>query len=268
MVDAGQGVLSGEKTSDEQAYDVVILPPNLTGARGQSDVAIHQFLRFQHALGTTLCSVCAGAFWLGHAGLLSGRPATTHWALEEEFERSFSNIALAVDRILIDDNDIITAGGVMAWLDLGLHLVGRYLGAEVVSKTARHLLVDTQGREQKNYRTFRPALGHGDGAIRKLQHFMEQNSDGELTVAALALRCNMSERNLARRFSHATGLSPNAYVQQLRMERARGLLERSRLSVAQTANAVGYSDISAFTKTFRTVTGLTPAAYRQRFRVL
>lgn len=248
-------------------FDIVVVPPNLTGARGEADRTIHDFLRTQHNCGTTICSVCAGAFWLGHAGLLNGRPATTHWALEEEFRQRFPDVALAVDRILIDDNDIVTAGGVMAWIDLGLYLVGRYLGAEAVSRTARHLLVDPQGREQKNYRTFRPELTHGDDPIRKLQHFMEQNSGGELTVAALAQRANMSERSLARRFLHATGFSPNAYVQQLRIERARGLLERTRVTVAQAAFDVGYSDVSAFAKTFRSITGLTPSGYRRRFQI-
>ncbi|MEZ5716041.1 MAG: DJ-1/PfpI family protein [Paracoccaceae bacterium] len=96
------------------AADIAILPPNLSGARGASDHALHGWLRAAHGQGATLASVCAGAFWLGHAGLLGGRPVTTHWALEDEFRAAFPAADLQPEHILIDDHDIVTAGGLMA----------------------------------------------------------------------------------------------------------------------------------------------------------
>ena len=257
-----------EGNAHNRKFDAVVLPPNLSGARGAGDLALHAFLSRQHAAGAILCSVCAGAFWLGHAGLLDGRPATTHWALEEELKRTFPRVRLEPERILVDDHDIVTAGGVMAWLDLGLFLVGRWLGADVVTSTARHLLIDPRGREQKNYRSFRPALGHGDRAILTLQHWMEANPETDLTVEALAARAGMPLRTFTRRFKAATGLPPNLYVQNLRVEKARGMLERGRGSVAEIAWAVGYGDVSAFSKVFRSTTGLSASAYRKRFGVV
>ncbi|OCW58443.1 GlxA family transcriptional regulator [Hoeflea olei] len=253
------------ETLDLAGHDILILPPNLSGARGAADTALRAALRRRHAEGAVIASVCAGAFWLGHAGLLDGRPATTQWLLEDEFREAFPKVRLATERILIDDHDIVTAGGIMAWIDLGLHLVARTLGSEVASLTMRHLLIDPVGREQRNYRSFRPVLGHGDDRIRQLQLQMEQAPEGDWRVAAMADRAGMSERTLARRFAGATGLTPNAYVRNLRIEKARGLIENSRLPVAGIAEAVGYSDLSAFAKTFQEITGLTASAYRKRF---
>lgn len=259
---------AGVPAAAESNYDAVVLPPNLSGARGGGDEAVRAFIVRAHAGGALACSVCAGAFWLGHAGLLDGRPVTTHWALEAELKTAFPKVVLEPERILIDDHDLVTAGGVMAWLDLGLFLVGRWLGPDAVSQTARHLLIDPRGREQKNYRSFRPALAHGDRAILSLQHWMEANTAADLSVEALAAHTGLAMRTFTRRFKAATGLPPNLYVQTLRVEKARGLLERGRGTVNEIAWAVGYADVSAFAKVFRSVTGLSASAYRKRFGVV
>ncbi|WP_273282233.1 GlxA family transcriptional regulator [Pseudooceanicola atlanticus] len=248
-------------------FDAVWLPPNLTGQRGAADTVIHTWLSDRHQAGALICSACAGAFWLGHAGLLDGRPVTTHWALEPEFRAAFPKAQLHAESILVDDHDIVTAGGVMAWVDLGLHLVKRWLGAEVVSQVCRHMLIDPQGREQRNYRSFRPRLDHGDTRIRDLQVWMEANVTGDLSVTALASRCALPERSLQRRFTRATGLPLSTYAQELRVEKARGLLERSQMPVNEICWAVGYEDPSAFSRLFRSVSGLSASEYRKRFRI-
>ena len=249
-------------------FKVVILPPSLEQSRDMQDKTIHAWLRAQHAAGALMCSVCAGAFWLGHSGLLKGRSATTHWALEEAFRSTFPDTQVNADHLLIDDNDIVTAGGLMAWLDLGLFIVNRWLGPQVVSKTARHLLIDPSGREQRNYRSFRPPLTHGDRAILALQHWLEGHVDAEITIKAMAGRTHLSTRTFLRRFKAATGYSPNSYVQNLRVEKARGLLERTRIPVSEIGWKVGYQDTSAFSRVFRAKTGLTAGDYRNRFGVL
>ncbi len=251
----------------KQSFSAVIVPPNLTDARGKEDVDVHDWLRAQHAAGAIICSVCAGAFWLGHSGLLKGRPATTHWALEQEFRNAFPDTQLHAEHLLIDDNDIVTAGGLMAWLDLGLFIVNRWLGPHVVSQTARHLLIDPGGREQRNYRSFTPPLTHGDDRILKLQHWLEANANAGITVKEMAERTHLSDRTFLRRFKAATGYTPNAYFQNLRIERARGLLERTRTPISEIGWKVGYQDTSAFSRVFRDTTGLTAGAYRKRFGI-
>ena len=249
-------------------FVAAILPPNISGARGAGDIGVHNWLHRHHQAGTAICSVCAGAFWLGHAGFLHGRPATTHWALEQEFRETFPDVPLDVGQLLIDDNDIVTAGGLMAWLDLGLYIVNRWLGPHVVSTTARQLLVDPAGREQRNYRSFRPVLTHGDERVLSLQHWMEANVANDITVDDMARHCRMSRRTFLRRFKTATGIAPSTYLQNLRMEKARGLLERTRLPIGEIGWRVGYPDASAFARVFREMSGLTAGAYRKRFGIL
>ena len=250
-----------------QDFEVVILPPNLKGQRGDGEREILNWLSRQHKLGTIMCSVCAGAFWLGNSGLLQGRPATTHWLLEDEFKKSFPNTQLNSEQLLVDDNDIVTAGGIMAWLDLALYIVQRWQGSAVMTDTARQLLVDPSGREQRNYRSFRPVLNHGDDVILKLQHWMESNFNHPLQTVDMIEQTGLSDRTLLRRFKKATGLTPNNYVQELRIEKARGLLERTRHPVTEIGWQVGYSDASAFSRLFKDVTGISAGDYRKRFGI-
>jgi len=245
-------------------FDVVIVPPSLSGARGAGEGQAHAWLQKQ-AAGGLVCSVCAGAFWLGHAGLLDGRPVTTHWALEVEFMRAFPSARLAPEHMLIDDGTLITAGGVMAWVDLGLHLVERFAGGEIMARTARHLLVDPPRRAQSHYQRFEPEMAHGDANILAVQRWLEGQIGGPVSVEQMAARASCSPRSLLRRFKAATGFSPMQYVQRLRMERARGELERGRLPVGEIAYRLGYQDSSAFIRVFRQITGLSPTAYRKRF---
>ncbi|MCF3595387.1 helix-turn-helix domain-containing protein [Rhodobacteraceae bacterium LMO-12] len=251
----------------EAGFDAVIVPPNLTGGRGNTDGLVHGWIAEQHRGGATLCSACAGAFWLGHAGALDGRPVTTHWALEREFRAAFPRAELHPEHLLIDDHDIVTAGGVMAWVDLGLFLVRRWLGPDVVSRTCRQMLIDPQGREQRNYRSFRPRLDHGDDSIRGLQHWMEENAALELALPTLSNRAGMTERTFQRRFTNATGLSVSRYVQELRIEKARGLLERTTMPVNEICWAVGYADASTFSRLFRSICGVSASEYRRRFAI-
>tara|TARA_R110002020_G_scaffold187532_2_gene385975 strand:+ start:2252 stop:3184 length:933 start_codon:yes stop_codon:yes gene_type:complete len=263
-----QTVRPDDYSRSQPRYDAVILPPNRSGARGAEDRELHALLRDWHAAGTLTASVCAGLFWLGHAGLLTSRPVTTHWALEEEFRAAFPEADLQPEHLLIDDNDIVTAGGMMAWVELGMFFVERWQGPDVLTATARHLLIDPGKREQRNYRSFRPNLGHGDETILKLQLWLESHVQDDLGASALEARTRLSGRTFLRRFRAATGLSPNAYVQALRVEKARGLLERTRDPVSAVGWAVGYQDLSAFGRVFRAITGLSAVEYRRRFSVL
>ncbi|WP_283426076.1 GlxA family transcriptional regulator [Shimia sagamensis] len=260
-------VLAPSETERVRNIDAVIIPPNLNGKRGEHDPKLHHWIVHQHLAGTIICSACAGSFWLGHAGILDGRPATTHWALEEDFRSHFPKVRLSPERILVDDNDIVTAGGVMAWVDLGIHLIGRWLGPTVVSQTCRQMLIDPTGREQRNYRSFRPNLAHRNQAIRALQIWMESNVDADLTVGALAIQAGLSPRSLHRKFLESTGHTVNQYVQELRIEKAKGLLELTAQTVSEICWQVGYKDVSAFNRLFKSISGLSAGEYRHRFRI-
>lgn len=249
-------------------FDAIVLPPTLDHAGRSNPSAFHAWLRAQHGAGALMCSACAGLFWLGDSGLLEGRAVTTHWTHEDEFRASFPDAQLNLDYLLIDDNDIVTVGGLMAWLDLGLFIVKRWLGPQVAAATERHLLIDPGGRVQHSYRNFRPPLAHGDEAILTLQHWLEGHVSEDITVQGMAERARLSRRTFLRRFKAATGYTPTAYVRNLRVEKARGLLERTLLPVSEIGWNVGYRDASAFARVFRASTDLTAGAYRNRFGVV
>lgn len=245
---------------------VIVTPGSLHRLLEAEEVAPYaRWLVDRHAHGTVLASNCGGSFALAATGLLSGRPATTHWFFAEEFRARFPDVRLEADRMVIDEGDIITAGGLMAWTDLGLRIVERLLGPSVMMETARFLLIDPSGREQKNYASFAPKLTHGDEAVLKVQHWLQAKGVGPVAVAEMAAEAGMEERTFQRRFKAATAMTPVEYVQHIRVGKARELLEFTKRTVDQIAWTVGYEDAAAFRKLFHRITGLSPQEYRQRF---
>nr|AYM52578.1 transcriptional regulator [Aetherobacter rufus] len=247
---------------------VIIVPPSL-GEPPEPEMAARLARRLTewHRGGSILCSVCAGAFLLAETGLLDGRTATTHWGHAKTLAQRFPSIRVDADKLIVEDGDVITAGGIMAWIDLGLKLVDRLLGSSVMLETARFLLVDPPGREQRYYSSFSPKLRHGDEAVLKVQHWLEAQGARQATITAMAARAGLEERTFLRRFHKATGLKPTEYCQHLRVGRARGMLELTNRTVDQVAWDVGYEDAGAFRKVFQKVMGLSPRDYRRRFGV-
>ena len=244
----------------------IIIPPTLeTPIAKQAAEPWLEWLKEQHSTGVILSSVCAGAFLLGETGLLSKRKATTHWGYVEEFEQRFPDVDLDVDRIIIEDGDIVTAGGAMAWTDLGLRMVDRFLGSQVMNEAARALLIDPSRREQCYYSAFSPNLTHGDAAILKVQHWLQKTEARVIDLSTLASCAQLEERTFLRRFHKATGMTSTEYCQRLRIGSAKDFLQFSLMPVEQIAWKVGYSDVSAFRKIFKRIVGLTPSEYRRRF---
>lgn len=248
--------------------DIIIAPGRFSAPVGKDEAVPYvRWLLDHHAQGATLASNCGGTFMLAATGLLSGRPATTHWQFADVFRDRFPDVRLDPDKILIEDGDIITAGGLMAWTDLGMRLVDRLFGPTIMIETGRFLLIDPPGREQRHYSSFSPRLTHGDEAILKLQHWLQAKSARDISVPDMAEHAGMEERTFLRRFKAATGMKPTEYAQHLKIGKARELLEFTRRSVDQIAWAVGYEDPAAFRRLFHRIIGLSPGDYRQRFSV-
>ncbi len=246
----------------------VITPPSIVMPERMAPApAAARWLRKQHSGGATLCSVCAGAFILAETGLIDNRRATTHWAFAQQLAQRFPKVRLADEHLVLDEGDIITAGGILAWADLGLTLVGRLLGPSAMLATARFLLIDPPRQSQRPFAQFVPRFDHRDDAIRQIQHFIHANAASALAVTELQSAAGMTGRTFLRRFTAATTFKPIAYIQQVRIAKAREALERTLTPVDRIAWDVGYSDPAAFRKLFQKLTGLPPAAYRQRFGV-
>jgi transcriptional regulator GlxA family with amidase domain len=256
-------------SSGPSSFSALILPPSLhDSARSYAPKHLCRWIRGKHAGGTILCSLCAGTFLLAETGLLAGHIATPHWRHAEEFHARFPAIQLSPDALITDDGDIVTASGGMAWIDLGLKLIGKMMSPTVMLATGRFFLVDPTGRKQSFYAGFSPKLHHGDPHILKLQHLVHRDYASDLTVTEMASFAGLGERTFLRRFHRATGWNPLEYLQHWRVCKARESLEFSLKSVEEIAVSSGYQDVGAFRSVFKTIVGLPPTEYRYRFGLL
>lgn len=255
-----------QKNINIEQLDIVILPPNLDcNYYSEPPQNLIDLLKDSHQSGAILCSGCAGAFILAHTGLLDNRTATTHWQLAEKFSQSFPKVALNVESLLINDGDIISAGGLMSWIDLGLEIVAQFTKPHIMRSLGKFLIVDTGKREQRYYGSFTPLFNHGDEAIVNVQHYLQANFSQPMTISKLAEIAIMSERTFLRHFTSATSLKPMQYIQRLRVQKACNLLESSKQSFEKISASVGYDDVNSFRKVFIKVIGLSPSAFKARF---
>jgi len=225
-----------------------------------------QWLRQQHSQGAVLASMCTAAFMLAETGLLDGARATTHWAFADLFRRRYAQARLDEAQMLCEDNRLITSGGASAAMDLLLFLVRRFASLDLAQKCGKYLLVDTVRTQQSAYATWSPPKLHGDEEILRAQNWLEAHFQQPVLIDDVAQQFAFGIRNFKRRFKEATGYQPLLYLQTLRLERAKQLLESTRMTVGSITNAVGYEDSNSFRRLFQERVGLLPAAYRKKFQ--
>ncbi len=232
-----------------------------------SDTALIDHLQQLILHNTMVAAVCAGVFVLARTGALDEKEATTHWGLARDFTARFPDVRLKPEKMLIDQGALITAGGVTAYMDLALYLIARFGSRALAAQVSKSLLIDPARSTQAPYTSPRPDLSHGDPYIRKLQIWMADHYSQPLTGTLMAEQAGLGERTLARRFKKATGDTPLCYLQHLRLNAARTLLETTALPVEQITWEIGYQDPAAFRRLFKSRMGLSPAVYRKRFRI-
>lgn len=212
-----------------------------------------------------LASVCTGVFFVAEAGLLRGRRTTTNLNYAPFFRGRYPDVTLVPGARVIDEGQIITAGATTAFVDLALHLITRFAGHEVAVLCAKTLGTDRNRTTQKPYALFPEHKAHGDATIRELQEWVDARFAAQITVEDMARSAALGTRTLNRRFRDATGLTPLEYLQRVRLEAAKRLLETSDAGVGQITSRIGYADIRSFTRLFRRHTGITPLEHRRRF---
>ncbi len=223
------------------------------------------WIRGQFECGTHVASICTGAFLLAKTGLLDGKSATLHWGFAKSFRRMFPTIDLKLERILIDHGKIYCSAGTNAGLDLALYLVEKFCGRQVAVQCAKAMVFNMGRNLQTPYADFLFSKDHGDEDILAIQKWLEENHAHPMEYDRLARNNGMSRRSLERRFKRATGVTPLAYLQQLRIESAKRLIESGTYSLNEVAYAVGYEDLSFFRKLFVRLAGIPPKEYWQRF---
>ncbi|WP_421855815.1 GlxA family transcriptional regulator [Marinomonas sp.] len=250
----------------QQLYHAVLLPPSLEKASySEKNTSINDFLIAQHRQGAMLCSACAGAFFLAYTGLTDKRLMTTHWALEGLFKERFPQQTMDTSKILINQGDVISAGGMMSWVDLAMELVQALMNANIVRQLGKTLVIDTGKREQRYYQQFQPNFDHGDAAILAVQHHLQGHFAELQRTESMAALAKLTPRTFLRRFAKCTGFNPNEYLQRLRIQVVCDKLEKTTLPFESIALQVGYEDAGSCRKAFHKIIGLTPSAFRQRF---
>lgn len=258
---------------DVEKTDIVILP-SLMIAQGEWRVGrypeIVRWLESMYRRGATLCSACSGVLLLAETGLLDGHEATMHWAYAPTFRRNFPNVALRLEQVLVTAGDrdrLVTSGTSTSWHDLVLYLVARYVGPTIAQSVARFFAFQLHADGLAPYIGFEPRMDHGDAVVRAAQLWLRSNFSAPKPVEELVRNSGLPERTFKRRFKKATEHAPIEYVQKLRIEDAKRRLERTESPVDDIGWAVGYEDAAFFRRLFKRITGMTPAAYRRKFKV-
>ncbi|MFH9040297.1 GlxA family transcriptional regulator [Streptomyces sp. NPDC017966] len=243
-----------------------LLVPGGRGTR-RPDPRLTDWLRRHAPRAERLVSVCTGAALLAGAGLLDGRRATTHWAYCDTLARNHPAVEVDPDPIYVRDGHVATSAGVTSGIDLALALVEEDLGRQVALTVARHLVVFL--RRPGNQAQFSAQLAAQTARrepLREVQQWITEHPDADLSVEALAARAALSPRHFARAFRTETGMTPGRYVDRVRLEHARRLLEDTGDGVEEISRASGYGTSEAMRRAFVRTLGASPAEYRRRFR--
>ena len=271
---SGLTITPHRAVEEVSALDVVIVPSMEFGREGEWTPGRYprlvHWLRRMYAGGATVCSACTGANLTAEAGLLDGNQATVHWMSERSFRRRHPEVLLRPTEVLVVSGEggrLITSGAATAWHDLALHLIALRVGPATAQSVARFLLWEWHRDGQAAFHVFNPPTDHGDAAVLAAQNGIAENFAVAAPVEEMARWSGLAPRTFKRRFKAATGETPIAYVQRIRVERAKRLLETGDRPVDEISWAVGYEDPASFRRLFRRLTGLAPGAYRQRFQI-
>ncbi|MFJ8076970.1 GlxA family transcriptional regulator [Streptomyces sp. NPDC096176] len=262
---SGLTVVPDGSLADAPAPDTLLVP----GGEGTRlpDPGLIDWLRDNAPRAGRLVSVCTGALLLARAGLLDGHRATTHWMVCEHLAANYPEVDVQTEPIFVRDGRLSTSAGVTAGIDLALALVEEDLGRDVALTVARHLVVFL--RRPGNQAQFSAQLAAQTASrepLREVQHWVTQHPEADLSVDALADRAGLSPRHFARAFHTETGTTPGRYVERVRLEHARRLLEDTPDGVTKISRACGYGTSEAMRRAFVKALGVAPAEYRRRFR--
>src|SRR5215469_5594762 len=215
--------------------------------------------------GARLCSICSGVFVLAAAGVLDGRRATTHWKYVPRLAARYPRILVEPNALYVDEGRVLTSAGSAAGLDMLLHLVRCDFGARIANQVAQRLVVAPHREGDQAQFVPRPLAADGRGRLARLMDFVRAHPAARHTLASLAARAAMSRRTLQREFTASTGLSPRQWLLAERVERAKELLETTRLTAQGIATRVGLGSAESLRHHFRRRVGTTPGQYRRRF---
>jgi transcriptional regulator GlxA family with amidase domain len=253
--------------------DIVIVPAVLVDSsewqRGRYPELV-MWLQNMHGKGALLCSACSGIFLLAETGLFDSVETTVHWNYARAFQKSFPAVPTNPERVLVvagRHEELVTSGASASWHDLVLYLITRYVAPTAAQAAAKFFALQWHKDGLAPYVVFEAPTDHDDSIIANAQAWLATHFSVGNPVAEMIKRSGVAERSFKRHFTNATGYSPIAYVQRLRIEEAKRHLERTDMAVEEVSWQVGYEDPAFFRRLFKRITGITPASYRRKFQV-
>ena len=246
----------------------LIIIPALDGDIRQALQINHAFVPWiqkQYANGAEVASLCMGAFLLASTGLINGKKCATHWLAMNDFRKMFPQVNLIPEKVVTDEAGIYSSGGAYCYLNLVLYLIEKYAGREMAIMNAKVFAIEMERKSQSPFIIFHGQKEHEDEQIRQAQEFIEKNFEEKMSVDQLASMFAIGRRNFERRFKKATSNTIVEYIQRVKIEAAKKRLETSRSNISEVMYDVGYADIKAFRTIFKKITGLSPAAYKNKY---
>lgn len=268
----GRQIIPEGALSDRQIPDLVIIPDqHVDPAAPLPDefAPLAEWINKVHKAGAIVTSVCSGALLLASTGLLNGLDATTHWGYAGMLLRHYPEVRLRRERNLVpagDEHRLITAGGASTWADLLLYLISRLVGVEEGRRIAKLYLLESHSDGQLCYASLTAGRQHDDQMIAAAQRWAADHYDEPNPVSVMAGQSGRSARSFLRRFRRATGQTPVEYIQTVRVEEAKQILETTNMPIADIAAEIGYTEPSSFRSAFRKHVGLSASAYRRKWR--
>jgi transcriptional regulator GlxA family with amidase domain len=258
---------ANEALEDITQTDILLIPTiggSIEKVLYDNQALLPHLVRISQA-GCDLASNCSGAFLLAKAGLLDGQIATTHWGYATLFAQMFPNVKLHINQMVTQSERIYCAGGGAAFHNLCLLLIERYCGRDIAKQVAKAHVIDVQQSHQSAFANVRLLKQHQQAHLIKVQEYIEDNYQLPLSVSQLADMVNITNRTLNRQFQQWVNMRPIEYIQTIRVEQAKRLLEGGHKHIQSLALQVGYEDASSFAKLFKKSTGYTPAQYKAKF---
>lgn len=212
-----------------------------------------------------IATYCTGSFGLAASGILDGKSATTSWWLKNLFQNRFPKVQLAMEELVIEADNILTGGATTSYFNVCLKMVERLTNPVFATQVSKMMLLDRHRLSQQPFIDSAFIISKHDSLVEDIQHWMMEHYQENVTLDQLCEQFNVTKRTLNRRFKASCGETPLNYLQKIRVERAKHLLETTDLAVERIVEMVGYEDPASFRKLFSNETQLTPKAYRQRF---
>lgn len=231
----------------------------------RENAALITWIKEQYKNGAEIATMCSGAFLLAATGLLDRKTCSTHWDLADKFRQLFPNIDLQADKLITADKGIYTNGGAYSFLNLILFLVEKYFDRATAIYCSKIFQIDMDRTSQSPFFVFQTQKEHGDEMICQAQTYIEENLREKISFEELALKLATGRRNFDRRFIKATGNTPVEYLQRVKVEVAKSILEKGRKNINEVMDEVGYSDDKAFREVFRKITGMSPLEYKEKY---